>query len=61
MFSFFKRKKVYYIEYRDNWGNYHRVIIEAINPARAWEKCKRGYHSSSPYAPAILISLKEVE
>lgn len=60
MFSFFKKKKIYCIEYRDNWGDYHRVVVEAINPARAWKKCKRGYDNDSVYAPASLISLKEV-
>lgn len=60
MFSFFKKKKVYCIEYKDNWGDYHKVIIEAVNPARAWKKCQKGYYYGSPYAPANLISLKEI-
>ena len=61
MFSFFKRKKIYCVEYRDNWNDYHRVIVEAINPAHAWKKLTRNHLYDSPYKPAILISIKEVK
>ena len=60
MFNFFKPKKIYLVKYKDNWGDYHCIIIEAINPAKVWKALCRGRYYGSPYYPAAIVSIKEI-
>jgi hypothetical protein len=38
---FFKKKKIYKVEYKDAWGDYGCVVVKAIDEASAWKKARR--------------------
>lgn len=58
---FFKKKKIYQVEYKDTWDDYGCVVVKAIDEAVAWKKAKKQFCSSSPYSPTICLRISELK
>ena len=57
---FFKKKKIYRVEYKDNWNDYGCTIVKAFDKADAWKKTRRQRYSGSPYQANICINITEL-
>ena len=58
---FFKKKKIYKVEYKDLWNDYGCVVVKAIDEAAAWKKTTRQRLSGSPYRATVCISITELK
>jgi hypothetical protein len=57
----FKKKKIYKVEFRDEWNDYGCVIVNATDMARAWKVAQRQFSKGSTYRPMICIAITEIE
>lgn len=58
---FFKKKKIYQVEYQDKWDDYGCVVVKAIDEADAWKKAKKQFWSGSVYSPTICLRISELK
>lgn len=57
----FKKKKIYKVEFRDEWNDYGCVMVNATDRAKAWKSAKRQFPWWSIYRPVICIEITEME
>ena len=57
----FKKKKIYKVEFRDEWDDYGCVMVKATNSAKAWKAAKKQFPAWSIYRPVICIAVTEME
>lgn len=57
----FKKKKIYKVEFRDEWDDYGSVLVYATDSAKAWKAAKRQFPAWSIYRPVICIEVTEME
>lgn len=58
---FFKKKKIYQVEYKDKWNDYGCVVVKAIDEAAAWKKARKQFWSDSVYSPTICLRISELK
>ena len=58
---FFKKKKIYRVEFKDEWYHYGCVVVKAIDEADAWKRAKKQFGLFSAYRPTICLSINELE
>lgn len=54
----FKKKKIYKVEYKDEWNVYGCCVVKAYNEASAWRAARIMYLSS--YTPTVYINITEL-
>lgn len=54
----FKKKKIYKVVYKDQWGAYGCTVIKAYDEASAWRKARDMY--SGAYRPNVCLSIVEL-
>ena len=58
---FFKKKKIYKVEYRDRWNDYGCAVVKATDKADAWNKAKKQFWSISAYIPMVCLNISELK
>lgn len=54
----FRKKKIYKVEYRDEWKDYGCVVVKAYDKAGAWRAAR--VMNYGPYKPTVCISIVEL-
>lgn len=57
---FFKKKKIYKVEYKDEYYDYGCTIVKATDRADAWKKARSLYKYSGPYQPMVCLNITEL-
>lgn len=55
----FKKKKIYKVEYKDEWNDYGCCIVKARDKERAWKAAKR--QEFGVYRAVVCISITELK
>lgn len=58
---FFKKKKIYKVEYRDRCDDYGCAVVKATDEANAWKNAKKQFWSGSAYAPTTCLNINELK
>ena len=54
----FRKKKIYKVEYRDEWKDYGCAVVKAYDEAGAWRAAR--VINCGPYTPTVCISIVEL-
>jgi hypothetical protein len=57
---FFKKKKIYKVEYRDRWNDYGSTLVKATDEVDAWNKAMKQFWSGSAYRPTVCLRISEL-
>ena len=57
---FFKKKKIYKVEYEDEFYDYGCIIVKATDKADAWEKTRKLYQYEGGYKPTVCLDITEL-
>ena len=60
MFKWLK-KKIYQVEFKDEWSDYGCVVVKAIDEADAWKRAKKQFWRDSVFRPTICLSINELK
>ena len=55
-----KKKKIYKVEYKDEFYDYGCAIVKATDKADAWEKARKLYKYNSVYQPMVCLNITEL-